>query len=143
MRIAAQLTKLILPAMTALLLLNACEERYSWTELHDIPGCTGPCYKRMPCEGTEVKVEIPILDRNLLRGENDYKFYFRDHETNRSIVVEFTENIPMEALDEIQQSPGKTLYIKGVITGIDIIGRDYCQRIPKVVVQKSGDFYLR
>jgi|GEM_PF-5520624 len=49
----------------------------------------------------------------------------------------------MDALDKIQQSRGKTLYIKGIITGIDIIGRDYCQRIPKVVVQKNSDYSLQ
>gem|GEM_PF-5651119 len=39
-RFTPQHPMLFVLSLTALLLLTACEERYSWTELHDIPGCT-------------------------------------------------------------------------------------------------------
>ena len=120
-----------------MLSLQSCQKVYTIEDLFNIPGCTGPCYQKMKCEGMEVTVEQLLNDRNILRAGR--KVFIRSEEAEKSISVEFAENIPDEVVEKIEKNKGKTLRVRGVIEGFDLLNPDFCQRSHVIFVQDEKD----
>lgn len=119
------------------LMFQSCEEVYTIEDLFNIPGCTGPCYQKMKCEGMEVTVEQMLTGRNVLRAGR--KYFIRSEEADKSISVEFAENIPDSVIDKVANNTGKTLRVKGIIEGFDLLNPDFCQRSHVIFVQDEKD----
>ena len=116
---------------------QSCEEVYTIEDLFNIPGCTGPCYQKMKCEGMEVTVEQMLTGRNVLRAGR--KYFVRSEEADKSISVEFAEIISDAVIEKVANNTGKTLRIRGIIEGFDLLNPDFCQRSHVIFIQDEKD----
>jgi hypothetical protein len=115
-----------------------CESSYTISELFDKEGCTGPCYKRMPCEGERITVEVTLNGSNVL--QNGHMYFVRDEEDmNKTIKVEFDKAVPTEVQELMVTNVGKTVSVTGHIEGYDLLNPETCRRAHIIYVSNAED----
>ena len=124
------------------LMFSSCSNTYTINDLFEMEGCSGPCYKQMPCEGQDITVSILLDGSNTMRNGNMY--FVRDNENfQRTIKVEFDESVSMETQDLLEKSVNKTATIRGSIEGYDLLNPEKCKRAHIIYVRNDGDVSIR
>ena len=127
--------KKILFALT-LFSIASCTNTVTIADLFEKEGCTGPCYKRMPCEGESVTVEIPLDGSNVL--ENGNMLFVKDRDDiSKTIKIEFASDVPDEVKQGFKANVGKTAYVSGHIEGYDLLNPQACKRAHIIYVDNG------
>jgi len=116
-----------------------CSNTVTISDLFEREGCSGPCYKRMPCEGDAITVAIPLDGSNIL--ENGNMVFVKDSEDpGKTIKVEFDESLDAEPLKtSIRENVGKTMVVKGHLEGYDLLTPSSCKRAHIIYVTNPAD----
>jgi hypothetical protein len=124
--------------------LSACAQERTMTiaELFDSPDCSGQCYQTMPCEGEELTISIFLTGTNVMRN-GDYQLYIRDpDDIYKTIQVQLDETVSQELIQKVKDEFDRTVYIRGIVSGYDLLSNEFCKRAHILTVQSSDDMWL-
>lgn len=125
-----------------ILTVASCSNTVSVADLFEKEGCSGPCYKRMACEGQEVTVRIPLDGSNVLK--NGRILFVKDQEdVQKTIKVEFGADVPEDMATQFDDNVGKTAYVKGHIEGYDLLNPTSCKRAHTIYVTKAENITFK
>ena len=131
-------TKLPLTLLVIVLIFSSCQGDYTISELFDRKDCTGPCYQRMQCEGSEITVEVTLDGSNVL--QNGHMYFVRDSDDmTKTIKVEFDQAVPRETQELMLTNIGKTARITGHIEGYDLLSPESCRRAHIIYVRSADN----
>ena len=121
-----------------MLLMTACGQQLSIADLYELKDCSGPCYKQMPCEGQEVEVKVLLNGRNVLRSGN-ISFMRMPDDIDKSIKVEFADDVPEEVKGSLEKNAGKSVILSGRLEGYDLLTPTSCQRGHMIFIRSEND----
>lgn len=124
--------------------LSACAQEKTMTiaELFESPDCSGECYQTMPCEGKELTISIFLTGTNVMRN-GDYQLFLRDpDDIYKTIQVNLDETVSQEVAQKLKDEFDRTAYIKGIVSGYDLLNNEFCKRAHILTVQSSEDIWF-
>lgn len=124
--------------------LFACssEKPVTITQLFEMPDCSGECYQVMPCEGSEMTIEIYLTGTNVLANGPRFLFVRDSDDIYKTIQVKFDESIPVDVIKKIDDEFDQTVFLRGIIEGFDLLNQEFCKRAHTLLVQAESDIWF-
>lgn len=128
----------------AAVILFACktEKTYTITELFESPDCSGECYLTMPCEGSVITLKVYLTGTNVMANGSRQLFMRDPDDIYKTIQINLDESIPVETIHKIDDEFDITVYLRGIVTGYDLLNQEFCKRAHIITVQSPEDIWF-
>lgn len=118
------------------------EKTYTITELFDSPDCSGECYLTMPCEGSVLTLKVFLTGTNVMPNGSRQLFMRDPDDIYKTIQINFDESIPAETIRKIDEEFDQTVYLRGIVSGYDLLNQEFCKRAHIISVQSPEDIWF-
>lgn len=127
-----------------LLVMFACntEKPQTITELFERPDCSGECYVSMPCEGQEIVLQVYLTGSNVLANGPQILFMRDPDDIYKTIQVNFDDSVDKELIKKIDDEFDQTVYLRGLISGYDLLNAEFCKRAHIITIQSNEDIWF-
>ena len=129
---------------TIALIFAACnvDKPITISELFDRKDCSGECYLTMPCEGSELTLKVFLTGTNVMSNGAKQLFMRDPDDIYKTIQINFDESISEELIKKIDDEFDQTVYIRGIVSGYDLLNQEFCKRAHIITVQAPEDVWF-
>jgi len=112
------------------------------TELFERPDCSGDCYLTMPCEGSEITLKVFLTGTNVMSNGAKQLFMRDADDIYKTIQINFDESVSAETIKKIDEEFDQTVYLRGLVSGYDLLNQEFCKRAHIITVQAPEDIWF-
>lgn len=127
-----------------MLILTACakENPVTIAQLFERPDCSGECYMTMPCEGKEMTLKVYLTGTNVMANGANQLFMRDPDDIYKTIQINLDESISPEIIKKIDDEFDQTVFIRGIVSGYDLLNQEFCKRAHIITVQSPEDIWF-
>jgi len=127
-----------------MLILTACakESPVTIAQLFERPDCSGECYITMPCEGNELTLKVYLTGTNVMANGAKQLFMRDPDDIYKTIQINLDESISAEIIKKIDDEFDQTVFIRGIVSGYDLLNQEFCKRAHIITVQSPEDIWF-